>query len=105
MAQPDYIAAPGSIKIVAKMPVAAENVETFKALAKELVEKSRQEEGNLYYSLNVKKHEPCMLVFVECWRDKAAIEFHNATEHFTRILPQLRALCDGAPSKELFVEV
>ncbi len=101
----EHIAAPGSIKIIAKMPVAEDKVEAFKAAAAELVQKSREEEGNIYYSLNVHKKDPCLLVFVECWKDKAAIEYHNATEHFTRILPQLVAMCDSAPSKELFVEV
>ena len=105
MAQPDCVSYPGSIKIVAKMPVAEENVEKFKALAVELVEKSRQEPGNIFYSLNVHRKDPCLLTFIECWKDKDAIKSHNASEHFTRIFPQLAALCNGEPSAEMFVEV
>ena len=105
MAQPDCITCPGSIKIVAKMPVAEEHVEAFKTMAAELVEKSRQEPGNLYYSLNVHKKNPCLLTFIEGWKDKDAIKFHNATEHFTRIFPQLAALCTEQPTAEMFVEV
>lgn len=93
-----------NIKIIAKMPVPAENVQTFKELAAELVERSRQEPGNVFYSLNEGK-EPGMLVFVECWKDKDAIRAHNAMEHFTRILPQLVQLCDGSPTKEVWSEV
>ena len=93
-----------NIKIIAKMPVAPENAPKFKELARELVEKSRQEPGNVYYSLN-EADDPGMLVFVECWKDKDAIREHNAMEHFTRILPQLRALCSASPSKEVYSEV
>lgn len=105
MAQPDCVTNPGSIKIVAKMPVAEENVEIFKSLAAELVEKSRQEPGNLFYSLNVHKKDPCLLTFIECWKDKEAIKAHNASEHFVRIFPQLAALCTEQPSAEMFAEV
>lgn len=94
-----------SLKIVAKMPVAEGKVEQFKTLAAELVEKSRQEEGNIFYTLNVGKKDPNTLVFIECWRDKEAIKSHNATEHFQRILPQLRALCDGQPESEIYTQV
>ena len=37
-----------NIKIIAKMPVAPENAPKFKELARELVEKSRQEPGNIF---------------------------------------------------------
>ena len=92
-----------AIHFVVKMSVAPENVEVFKALAAPLVEKSRQEEGNIFYTLSVSKKDPCCLTFLECWKDKAAIAFHNETEHFTRILPQLLTLCDGNPVKETYL--
>ena len=95
----------GPIKIIAKMPVAPEKVQEFIALAEELVRCSRQEEGNLHYSLNVSKYDPSVLMFTESWKDKAAIEFHNNTEHFKRLLPQLAALCAGKPSKEVCTEI
>ncbi len=93
------------IKIVAKMPVKANEVETFKATAKELVEKSAAEEGNISYSLNVSTEDPCLFAMIECWKDQAAIDFHNNTEHFTGILPKLAALCEGDISAELFNEI
>ena len=93
------------IKIVAKMPVKANEVENFKATAKELVEKSAAEEGNVSYSLNVSKDNPCLFAVIEFWKDQAAIDFHNNTEHFTGILPKLAALCEGEISIELFDEI
>ncbi len=91
------------IYYVVKMPVPQENTEKFIALAAELVEKSQKEPGNIYYHLTVSKKDPCCLTFLECWQDKAAIAYHNETEHFTRILPQLLALCDGNPVKETYL--
>jgi quinol monooxygenase YgiN len=93
------------IKIVAKMPVKESEVATFKAAAQELVEKSAAEAGNVSYSLNVSTTDPCLFAIIECWKDQAAIDFHNQTAHFTTILPKLSALCEGDVSIELFNEI
>lgn len=90
------------IKIVAKMPVKADQVEPFKAIAKELVKKSAAEEGNISYSLNVSQTDPNCFAIVEFWKDQTAIDFHNATEHFTTLLPKLAELCDGEIGIDLF---
>ena len=93
------------IKIVAKMPVKAGEVENFKALTKDLIEKSRAEEGNVLYTLNVSLADPQCLTFIEFWKDQAAIDIHNATEHFTGTFPKLVELCDGEPVVDLFEEL
>ena len=93
------------IKIVAKMLVKADKVEEFKALAKELVEKSRAEAGNVFYSLNVSTTNPRLLAFIECWKDREAIGLHNATEHFKGILPKLAEMCEEGQPADLFTEV
>jgi len=93
------------IKIVAKMVVAQDKVEEFKAAAVELVRKSREEEGNIFYSINLSTEKPDVLAFMECWKDQSAIDFHNATEHFTTILPKLVAMCVEPPVIETFTEV
>jgi quinol monooxygenase YgiN len=93
------------IKIVAKMPVKDGEVENFKTAAKELVEKSAAEAGNVSYSLNVSTTDPRLFAIIECWKDQAAVDFHNNTPHFTGILPKLTALCDGEVSIELFHQV
>lgn len=93
------------IKIVAKMTVKAGKIDEFKTIARELVEKSAAEAGNVFYTLNASKENPSLFAIIECWRNQAAIDFHNATEHFTTILPKLAELCDGEGSVELFDEV
>ena len=94
-----------AIHLVVKMPVCAENQEKFRSVAAELIEKSRQEAGNISYCLGTTKKDPEALIFLECWKDREAIAFHNETEHFKRILPQLLALCNGAPTKETYIEL
>lgn len=93
------------IKIVGKMKVAADKVEPFKTAAAEIVEKSRVEEGNVSYSLNQAIDDPQTIAFIEVWKDQEAIDIHNASEHFTRILPVLAGMCEGAPEITLYTEV
>ena len=93
------------IKIVAKQTVQEGKVEEFLATAKELVEKSRAEEGNVYYTLNQSRTDPNQLAFLECWKDEAAIAAHNEAEHFKHFLPLLGALCEGEMSIDVFDEV
>lgn len=93
------------IRIVAAMKVKPECVDTFKALAKDLVEKSRAEEGNISYSLHEQLGDPCTLAFIESWKDMDAIKIHNKTEHFTSTLPKLSELCESAEPVKLFNEI
>lgn len=93
------------IKIIAKMLVKKDMTEDFKLAVRELVEKSAAEEGNVFYTLNASKENPCLFAIIECWKDQAAIDYHNNTEHFTTILPKLGEMCEGDTSIELFDEV
>ena len=83
------------IKIVSRNVIKEGEVENVKALLKELVEKSAAEEGNVFYTLNQDIKDPNVLTFMEAWKDQAALDTHNATEHFRRIVPQMKALCES----------
>ena len=93
------------LKIVAKMVVREDAVGEFQSLAKEIVEKSRAEAGNVSYSLNQSTADPKVHTFIEVWKDQAAIDTHNATPHFTGIFPKLAALTEGDPAVDVFTEV
>ena len=93
------------IKIVAKMHVKVGEVNNFKALAEDLIAKSRAEEGNILYTLNVNLKDPQSLAFVEFWKDQDAINEHNASEHFTGAFPKLAALYDQDPVVDLYAEL
>ena len=93
------------IKIIAKNHVKPESIQSFIEETKELIKKSREEEGNVFYTLNVSKADPNTLTFIECWKDQAAIDFHNKTEHFTTIVPKLSAFCEREGEVELYEEI
>lgn len=76
------------IRIIARSTIKEGKREEFLSLVKELVEKSRAEEGNVYYDLCEDINNPNVLTFIEAWKDQNAIQIHNASEHFTRIVPQ-----------------
>ena len=42
------------------------------------------------------------MVFVEEWKSNEAIEKHNASGHFTRIVPLLVEMCEDAPVIQTF---
>ena len=93
------------IKIVAKRTVRPDEVSRYLELARELVEKSQAEEGNISYTLNQNLSDPRTFTFLEVWRDQAAIDSHNASEHFTRLVPMLGGLVETAFPVELYTEV
>ena len=94
------------IKIVAKMHLKEGVLDEFKALTIDLCEKARSEEGNCgEYTFNKNIEDPRDICVVEFWRDMAAIEFHNATKHFTSTFPKLAALCDEDPIVGLYEEI
>ncbi|MFC7784148.1 putative quinol monooxygenase [Rossellomorea sp. GCM10028870] len=48
-----------------------------------LVAASRAEEGNISYDLMKDTERESVYTMVEAWRDAAAVETHNASEHFS----------------------
>ncbi len=93
------------IKIVAKMVIKEDKVDEFLKITKELVEKSSAEEGNISYTLNRHIEKPNEFCFIEFWRDKEATAIHEASEHFTRILPLTGALAAEPAQIDLYTEV
>lgn len=92
------------IRIVATFRVRPDAVEEFRALAVDLVEGSRAEDGNLTYDLCVSRDDTASFVMLETWRDDAAIEAHNASAHFTALVPRMVDLCAEPPSVVQYTE-
>lgn len=93
------------IKIVAKSIVKEGKKAEYIKTAQELIKKSREEEGNISYSLLEDIKNEDVLTFIEEWKDMKAIEFHNNTEHFKTIVPMLGALREGPSEVNLYKEV
>lgn len=70
------------ITIVAKCSVKPDKTDDFLKIARGLVAASRSEEGNVSYDLYADLADPAKFTFIEIWKDRAAIDSHNATLHF-----------------------
>ena len=72
-------------KIISAMVfVKPEKVDEFLEFTKELIEKSRAEEGCISYSLYQDPQDRSKFMFFEEWKNQAAIDFHFATDHFKK---------------------
>lgn len=77
------------ITIVAQNVFKDNSLEIVMPMLEELIEESRKEDGCIKYDLYQDTKNPSMLTFIEEWRDLEAIDAHNQTDHFTRIVPLL----------------
>ena len=92
------------IKIVACTLVKEGMEEAYMEAARELVQKSAAEEGNITYTLNRDINNPRSFAMIEIWKDQDAIDKHNASEHFTTIVPKLGTMAESK-SISLYSEV
>ena len=83
------------ITIIAKQIIKLEKLEEYHALCWKLVDASRKEPGCISYQSVQAEDDPQIHLFVECWKDQQAVDFHGTTEHFNCIVPQFKAMFDG----------
>ncbi len=74
------------IAIQAKMELIEGKKSSFLENVQELVEQSRNESGNVSYSLYQHTENENGFIMIEEWQDEAAIEIHNQSEHFTKFV-------------------
>ena len=79
------------LKVIAQDFIKPEAVETVLPLYRELVELTRREESCIAYDLFVDQKDPGHFVFIEEWPDRAALDAHCASEHFTRLVPVINS--------------
>lgn len=73
------------LKVIAEDFIQPEAVEIVLPFYRELVEKARQED------LFIDQKDPGHFIFIEEWPDRAALDAHCRTEHFTRLVPLINA--------------
>lgn len=93
------------IILVAKSVVCEGKEDEFLAFASELAEKSSKEEGCIEYHLIRSEKEPTTFAFLEKWADQEALDRHNQSEHFMRIVPKLKELRVAPPVVDRYVIV
>jgi len=78
------------VKVVAKNFVQEGKFEEVISLYKELVELTRQEEGCIKYELYQDEKDSNIIAMIEEWESREALNRHLNSEHFTRIVPQVK---------------
>ena len=79
------------LKVIAQDFIRPDRLAEVEPLYRELVEKTRQEPLCLSYDLFVDQKEPGHFIFIEAWPDRAALDAHCRSEHFTRLVPLINA--------------
>lgn len=79
------------IKVVARGYFYEDKTEEAIKLYEELVEKTRKEEGCISYNLFMDIKDNSILTMIEEWENSDALDKHIKTEHFTRLIPKIKA--------------
>ena len=83
------------IRINCMLKVDAANVTKALGLAKELVEASRKDDGNIDYDIYQSQTDKTQLMIFETWKDQPSLDAHSASAHFTRLVPEIQGLAAG----------
>jgi quinol monooxygenase YgiN len=90
--------------IIAKIRIKEDQMDQAMAAVKELVAGVTGEEGCLLYTVNTVKEDPNLLVFMERYRDREALQHHGQTPHFKKFFEQAGAFADGQPEMNIMRE-
>ena len=90
--------------IVAKLTVKAEKIKAFTDAAKEIIEKSNKEPGCKSYLLYQDPYNNTKFVFVEEYKNQAAVDAHFASDYFKAFGPKIKDLIQE-PAKIKIVTV
>jgi quinol monooxygenase YgiN len=93
------------LKVVAKMFVKDGEKDTVIELARELIEKTRLEDGCISYALCSVKGEENALAFFEEWESQEKLDAHMKSEHFTRIFPILGSHTSAQATISIFTVI
>ena len=73
------------ITVFAKWQVKNSHLDAVLNLFAQLVEQTRKEEGNLFYTVHQSNTEPHIFMLYEAYKDEAAVAAHRASDHFQAI--------------------
>jgi quinol monooxygenase YgiN len=78
--------------ITAKLSIKPEKIKDFLIVAKEMIEKSNKESGCKSYQLYQDPYNSTMFIFVEAYKNQAAIDAHFASDYFKAFGPKISGL-------------
>ncbi|MBV7390034.1 MULTISPECIES: putative quinol monooxygenase [Enterococcus] len=71
------------------LKVKPEKREEFLVFVEDLVSKSRQDEGALFYDCLESLDTKNQFMIIENWRDQAAVDLHNETAHLKKFIVEI----------------
>lgn len=92
------------INILVTITVSEQNRPQTLRLLEQLTEASQQENGNISYQHYLHPTDPEQLLIVELWQNGEVLAAHEATRHFTTLLPQIEKLSDGIDIRKFDAE-
>ena len=90
------------IKVVARLNFTSEGLEKLMPVIEELVAATVQEEGCVSYNFCKNVEVADAYAINETWESMAALDAHLNSEHFIRLVPQLRAEALGERDTSLY---
>ena len=96
--------ADNGMMIIAKLSVKPEKVKAFTEAAREIIEKSKKEPGCKSYQLYQDPYDNSKFVFVEEYKNQAAVDAHFAADYFKAFGPKISDFVQG-PAKIKIVSV
>lgn len=88
--------------IVARLSIKPDKITNFTDTAKEMIEKSNKESGCTSYQLYQDPYTNTKFVFVEEYKNQAAVDAHFATDYFAAFGPKIADFLAGAPDIKVF---
>jgi len=89
------------ILITSTVTIQPEHLDEALAFAKRHVAASRREEGCASHRYFVDPEDERTLVFLEQWRDRAAVEHHFAQPYSRAFATAMKEWCEGDPGLEI----
>ena len=83
--------------IVARLSIKPDKIKDFTEVAKEMIANSNKEEGCTSYQLFQDPYDNSKFVFVEEYKNQAAVDAHFATDYFKAFGTKIGDLIAGAP--------
>jgi len=88
--------------IVARLTVKSGQEKAFLKVASNLVNITRTEEGNLFYTMYQSVENPTDFIFYEEYKDDAAFKKHSESEHFAAFVQAIKEILNGDVKIEQF---
>jgi quinol monooxygenase YgiN len=88
-------------KVIARLFIKNESIESFKKQAAVIIQKTRKEKGCLFYSLFQDVSSPGEFLFYEEYAGQEALDIHSNSEY----LKTFRTIVSNMQSKEKVVDI